>query len=91
MLVETAVRASVMAAMTAMSGKGGGQEKERGIYLDERQFRRVDKFSGGTGWKEFSFQFRTAVGAAHGKVRGGLEDIIKAGKNYDLDAILRAG
>ena len=29
------------------------------------------------------------MGAAHGKVRGGLDEIIKAGKDHNLDVILR--
>ena len=68
----------------------GGQpdrDRHRGPRLDERHFRRVDKFGGGTGWKEFSFQIRTAAGAAHSKVREGMDEIVKAGKDPTYDVI----
>ena len=79
-LVEVAVKA-------ALEAKGDGGGKDRGNRLDERHFRRVDKYGGGPGWKDFAFQFRTAVGAASSKIRAILDDIIKSGKDPDWDAI----
>jgi hypothetical protein len=57
--------------------------------LDERFFRRVDKFDGSvkTNWREFAFQFKTAVGMANPKARSYLEEIQKAGKEVDFKQI----
>ena len=80
LLVETAVRA-------ALSARPESGQADRCHRLDERHFRRVDKYGGGSGWKEFSFQFRTAVGAASSKVREVLDEILKAGKDPVWDGI----
>ena len=82
LLVETAVKAALSAKAEA---EGKGVDK-RG-RLDERYFRRTDKYNGGTGWKEFSFQFRTAAGAASDQIRMVLDEIIKGGKDPDWDMI----
>ena len=63
-------------------------KSERSHRLDERHFRRVDKYSGGAGWKEFAFQIRTSAGAANSKVREAMDDIVKAGKEPDYDIVL---
>jgi hypothetical protein len=57
--------------------------------LDERFFRRVDKFDGSAklNWREFAFQFKTAVGMANPKARSYLEEIQKAGKEVDFGQI----
>ena len=86
--VKTMIGAAVKAALAAALSAGGGggdkdKEKDKGGHLDERYFRRVDKFNG-QNWKEFSFQFRTAVGSAVGKVRSALDEILKAGKDPDV-------
>jgi hypothetical protein len=75
-IVETAVRAA-LSAKAENDGKG----VEKSGRLDERYFRRMDKYNGGTGWKEFSFQFRTAAGAASDKIRVALDEIVKGGKD----------
>ena len=80
-IVEAAVRAALAAKGDGGVGQGGG-----GGRLDERHFRRMDKFSG-TNWKEFSFQFRTAAGSANGKAREALDDILKHGKSVDWEGI----
>ena len=54
------------------------------MSLDERYFRRCDKLTGAN-WKEFSFQFKTAVGAASPKMRLILEEVAGAGKDNDWD------
>ena len=84
LIVEAAVRAALAATP---SGGQPDRDRDRGPRLDERHFRRVDKFGGGTGWKEFSFQIRTAAGAAHSKVREGMDEIVKAGKDPTYDVI----
>ena len=86
--VEIMIGAAVKAALAAALSAGGGgsdkdKDKDKGGHLDERYFRRVDKFNG-QNWKEFSFQFRTAVGSAAGKVRTALDEILKAGKDPDV-------
>ena len=79
-LVKTAVEA-------AMAAKSGGVKTDRDRRLDERHFRRVDKYSGGAGWKEFAFQIRTSAGAADSRVRDVMDEIVKAGKTPDWDII----
>jgi hypothetical protein len=68
-----------------MGGSGGGG----GVRLDERYFRRVEKFDG-TGknnWREFSFQFKVAVGMCNPKARMYLEEIQKVGKEVNFEVI----
>jgi hypothetical protein len=88
LLISAAVKAAIAGAGVGAQGGtgGGGGGGERGGRLDERHFRRVDKLSG-QNWKEFSFQFKTAMGAASSKVREILDDISKAGKDPDFDLI----
>ena len=46
--------------------------------LDERSFRRVEKFDGADGkWKEWSFLFKTQVGAANKMARNLLDEVQK--------------
>ena len=80
-IIEATVK-SLMAAQVPTGGKGGGRMGS----LDERYFRRVDKLAAGN-WKEFHFQFMTAVGAANDKIRGILDDIARAGKEPDWTEI----
>ena len=80
-IIEATVKTLIAAQMPA-GGKGGG----RAGSLDERYFRRVDKLGVGN-WKEFHFQFMTAVGAANDKIRGILDDIARAGKEPDWTEI----
>jgi hypothetical protein len=89
--IENLIGAAVRAAMAAGVGgarddTGGGARGGGGGHLDERHFRRVEKLTG-PNWKEFAFQFKTAAGAANGKVRDVLDDIAKAGKDPDFDLI----
>ena len=49
------MEAAVKAAMAAVDGS-----REKSSRLDERHFRRVEKFDGAEGkWKEWSFLFKT--------------------------------
>ena len=75
------------AVEAAMAAKSGGVKTDRDRRLDERHFRRVDKYSGGAGWKEFAFQIRTSAGAADSRVRDVMDEIVKAGKTPDWDII----
>jgi hypothetical protein len=89
--IETMIGAAVSAAIKASKAEGGargggGGGGEKGGRLDERHFRRVEKLTG-PNWKEFSFQFKTAVGAASGKVREALDDIVMAGKDPNINQI----
>ena len=88
--IETMIGAAVRAAVTATAGGGArggaGGGGEKGGRLDERHFRRVEKLTG-PNWKEFAFQFKTAVGAANGKVREILDDIVLAGKDPDMNKV----
>ena len=70
-LVDTAVKA-------ALSAKAESGRADKGHRLDERHFRRVDKYCGGPGWKEFAFQLRTSAGAASSRVREVMDEIVKA-------------
>ena len=66
LIVETAVRAALQAS--AESGVGGGRPGGGG-RLDERFFRRVDKYGGEEkAWREWSFAFKSAVGMANVKL-----------------------
>ena len=81
MTMEDFERIVATAVKAALAAKTGTEKTKRS--LDEKHFRRVDKFSGGTGCKEFAFQFRTAMGTADEVVREILDEIIKAGKDPD--------
>ena len=63
-----------------------GQKSAAAGRLDERHFRRMDKLDG-KNWKEFSFQFKTAVGSVNTTMRGYLNEIRKGGKDADYDTI----
>jgi hypothetical protein len=59
-------------------------------HLDERHFRRVDKFSGDPiKWREWAFQFKTAVGAVNNKTRELLEEIQKFPKDPNWEDIFQ--
>ena len=67
-----------------MAAHAAKQSKDRPGHLDERHFRRVDKFVGDpTKWREWAFQFKTAVGALSPKARELLEEIQKFPKDPD--------
>ena len=88
-LINASVVAAVQGALAAAgpAAKGGGkgeEEKHGGGRLDERYFRRVDKLEG-KNWKEFHFQFMSAIGAANSRVREAVQEVIKAGKELDCD------
>ena len=88
MTVESAL-AAARAVPTTPSGGGVREGGGGGARLDERFFRRVDKFDGSAklNWREFAFQFKTAVGMANPKARSYLEEIQKAGKDVDFHQI----
>jgi hypothetical protein len=85
--IATLVRVAVegaLASVRPVPGASGG-----GGRLDEKYFRRVDKYdgSGRSSWREFSFQFKTAVGMGNPKARSFLEEIEKAGKEVNFSMI----
>jgi hypothetical protein len=85
--IATLVRVAVegaLAAARAVPGQGGG-----GGRLDEKYFRRVDKYDGQgkSSWREFAFQFKTAVGMGNPRARSFLEEIEKAGKDVNFAVI----
>ena len=73
-------------AQQAQPGNGRGDER-RGVGLDERYFRRVEKLESHKNWKDFSFQFATAVGAADPQVKKMLGFVARAGRNPNWDDI----
>jgi hypothetical protein len=76
-LMEAAVKA-------AMAAVDGSREKTSG-RLDERHFRRVEKYDGNEAkWKEWSFTFKTQVGAANKTARNLLDEVQKM-KSEDPD------
>ena len=79
-IVEASVQAALAGQRAATSGGGGSNR------LDERHFRRVDKLEG-SNWKEFAFQFKTAVGTLNPAMREHLDEIQKAGQDPDFDTI----
>jgi hypothetical protein len=83
------VDAAVKGALQAQRSTSAAATLENKGHLDERYFRRVEKFDGTskTNWKEFSFQFKVAVGMVNPKARMLLEEIQKAGKNVDFQHI----
>ena len=81
MTMEDLERIVATAVTAALAARTGSEKAKRSLY--EKHFRRVDKFSSGTGWKEFAFQFRTAMETADEVVREILDEIIKAGKDSD--------
>ena len=81
MTMDDLERIVATAVTAALAAKTGSEKTKRS--LDEKHFRRVDKFSRGTGWKAFAFQFRTAMGTADEVVHEILDEIIKSGKDPD--------
>ena len=74
-IVETAVRAALQ---VSADGGGGGGRHVGGGRLDERFFRRVDKYGGEEkGWREWSFAFKSAVGMANVKILKVIAEIEK--------------
>ena len=80
-LTREDIQSLIQAAVHAVLAGRGSSERAR---LDERYFRRIDKLDG-QNWKEFAFQFKTAVGSVNRWARDQLEGIHKAGKDVDLD------
>ena len=61
----------------AIAAVDGSREKSSG-RLDGRHFRRVEKYDGTVGkWKEWSFRFKTQVGAANKTARNLLDEVQK--------------
>jgi hypothetical protein len=85
-VVRVAVESALAATRSVPGSGGGGADRNR---LDERFFRRVEKYdgSGKTNWREFAFQFKVAVGMANPKARAYLEEIQKAGKDVDFEKV----
>ncbi len=81
MLIDAAVRAALAAARAY---GGGAAVREPRASLDERHFRRCDKFERHK-LDGVLFQFRTAVGSANPKIRKIMEEIAKVGKDNDWD------
>ena len=80
-LVDTAVRAAVQ-------GVAGGGAHGGGHRLDERHFRRMDKFDGvDAKWKEWTFVFKTQIGMVNPTAREYLEEIQKHPKDPDWEDI----
>ena len=77
--LQVLIEASVKAASAGQKSAAAGR-------LDERHFRRMDKLDR-KNWKEFSFQFKTAVGSVNTTMRGYLDEIQKGGKDPDYDTI----
>ena len=74
-LIEAAVRGALQGQHRNQIHHGGGR-------LDERYFRRVDKFEGcQSHWKEWSFLFKTQVGSANNDIRNRLDEIQLGGKS----------
>ena len=86
-MIESAVRGALRAHDEAQSQRGNGDTK-KGSHLDERHFRRMDKFEGvESTWKEWAFQLKTQVGAVNRPTRELLENIQKQGKDPDWDQL----
>ena len=65
---ETQAQQTQAAAQQAQPGNRRGDEP-RGVGLDERYFRRVEKLESHNNWRDFGFQFATAV-KLFGRVSG---------------------
>ena len=76
--IQAMIEATVRGALQGQAAAGPQQppaREERGAghggHLDERHFRRIDKFEGAESkWKERSFQMKTVIGTINPKVRG---------------------
>ena len=78
--------AQAQQAQQAQPGNRRGDER-RGVGLDERYFRRVEKLESHNNWEDFSFQFATAVGAADPQVKKMLDLVTRAGRDPNWDDI----
>ena len=80
-MIEAAVRGTLHGQAAAVPQQPPAREdREAGQsgHLDERHFRRIDKFDGAESkWKERSFQMKTAISTINPKVRGLLVEIQK--------------
>ena len=91
--IQAMIEATVRGALQGQAAAGPQQPPAReecgaghGGHLDERHFRRIDKFEGAESkWKEWSFQMKTAIGTINPKVRGLLEEIQKDPTEVDWD------
>ena len=69
-------------AMIEAAIKGALAKNRDNSHLDERHFRRVEKFGGEPSkWREWAFQFKTAVGGANAGVRDVLDQIQNSQKD----------
>ena len=86
-MIESAVRGALRAHDEAQGQRGNGDTK-KGSHLDERHFRRMDKFEGvESKWKEWAFQLKTQVGAISRPTRELLDNIQNKGNDPDWDNI----
>ena len=84
-MIESAVKGALRAHEEARSGV---VSTKKGSHLDERHFRRMEKFEGVEAkWKEWSFQLKTQVGAVSRPTRGLLDEIQNKGKDPDWEQI----
>ena len=79
-------QAAAQQAQQAQPGNRRGDER-RGVGLDERYFRRVEKLESHNNWKDSSFQFATAVGAADPQLKKMMDLVTRAGRNPNWDDI----
>ncbi len=91
-MIEAAVRGTLQGQAAAVPQQQPAHE-DRGTgqsgHLEERHFRRVDKFDGTESkWKEWSFQMKTALVTINPRVRGLLEEIQKDPKEVDWDLMI---
>ncbi len=74
--IQPMIEAAIRGALAAQSGGGGGGGSKG--HLDERHFRRVEKFDGAESkWREWAFTFKTQVGSVNPTTRDYLEQIQK--------------
>ena len=83
MAVQQALAAQALVAQSETRGHGGGggttARNERKV-LEEREFRRMEKFAGGEdAWREWEFDFRTAVRACSTHTANAMEQAEKEG------------
>ena len=90
----TTVDIQALIEAAARGAFAGGVGRDRDVraggsgYLDERHFRRMDKFDGAEAkWKEWAFQLKTLVGTVNSKTRDLLEEIQKTSKDPNWDEL----
>ena len=88
-MIEAAVRGTLQGQAAAVPQQPPARE-DRGAghsgHLDERHFRRIDKFDGADSkWNEWSFQMKAAIATINPKARGLLEEAQKDPKEVDWD------